>query len=154
MIAQVFVDTNIFVYRHDESDPSKQACAEEWIVFLARSRTGRLSFQVLQEFYVTLTRKERLAFDPTEVREIVRDLIAWRPVATDARILERAWVLQDQHAVSWWDALIVAAAQSCGCSILLTEDLQHGHDFGGVRVINPFRTRSETPARIMEAQTC
>lgn len=152
MIAQVFVDTNVFVYRHDGSDPPKQACAEEWIAFLARSRTGRLSFQVLRELYATLTRK-RLAFDPLEAREIVRELMAWRPVAADIRILERAWLLQDRHAVSWWDALIVAAAQSCGCAILLTEDLQHGHDFGGIRVINPFRTKSETPARIMEAQS-
>ena len=154
MIAQVFVDTNIFVYRHDESDLTKQACAAEWIAFLARSRTGRLSFQVLQELYVTLTRKGRLAFNPPEVREIVRDLTAWRPVATDTRVLERAWLLQDRHSISWWDALIVAAAQSCECSILLTEDLQHGHDFGGLRVINPFRTRSETPARIMETHGC
>ena len=85
MIAQVFVDTNIFVYRHDESDLTKQACAEEWIAFLVRSRTGRLSFQVLQELYVTLTRKGRLAFDPPEVGEIVRHL--WRAAGgTDTRI--------------------------------------------------------------------
>ncbi|WP_419167945.1 PIN domain-containing protein [Candidatus Palauibacter sp.] len=151
MTAQVFVDTNVFVYRHDTSDPAKQACAEEWITFLARSRTGRLSYQVLHELYVTLARKGRLAFDAPEVRDIVRDLMVWRPVAPDLQVLERAWFLEDRHAVSWWDALIVAAAQACGCTILLTEDMQHGHDFGGVRVVNPFRTRSETPARIMES---
>lgn len=80
--------------------------------------------------------------------------MVWRPVPEDLPLLERAWFIQDHHAVSWWDALIVAAAQSSGCTILLTEDLQHGHDFGGVRVINPFRTKSEAPARIMEAENC
>ena len=62
-------------------------------------------------------------------------------MAIDLRILERAWHIQDGHSVSWWDAVIVAAAQFQGCSILLTEDLQHGHAFGEVRVVDPFRSR-------------
>ena len=148
MSALVFVDTNVFVYRHDRSDPAKQARADEWIAHLARSRSGRLSYQVLQELYVTLTGKARIGFDPSEAREIVRDLIVWQPVGIDLRILERAWHLQDGHSVSWWDAVIVAAAQSLGCSILLTEDLQHGHAFGEVRVVNPFRSRERTPGEI------
>ena len=115
MTALVFVDTNVFVYRHDRSDPAKQARAGEWIAHLARARTGRLSFQVLQELYVTLTGKARIGFDPSEAREIVRDLIVWQPVAIDLKILERAWHVQDGHSVSWWDAVIVAAAQSLGC---------------------------------------
>ena len=144
----VFVDTNIFVYRHDRSDPARQACAEEWIAHLARSRTGRLSFQVLQELYVTLTVKARIGFDPLEAREIVRDLAVWQPVAIDLGILERAWHVQDGHSVSWWDAVIVAAAQSLGCSILLTEDLQHGHVFGDVRVVDPFRSMGRAPGEV------
>ena len=150
MTALVFVDTNILVYRHDRSDPAKQARAEEWIAHLARSRTGRLSFQVLQELYVTLTGKARIGFDPAEAREIVRELAVWQPVAIDLRILERAWHIRDGHSVSWWDAVIVAAAQSLGCSILLTEDLQHGHAFGEVRVVDPFRSIG-TPGEIVAA---
>ncbi|MXW19058.1 MAG: PIN domain-containing protein [Gemmatimonadetes bacterium] len=150
MTALVFVDTNVFVYRHDRSDPAKQARAEEWIAHLARSRTGRLSFQVLQELYVTLTGKTRSGFDPLEVREIVRDLGVWQPAAIDLKILERAWHIQDGHSVSWWDSVIVAAAQSLGCSILLTEDLGHGHAFGEVRVVNPFRSIG-TPGEIVAA---
>ncbi|MCY4571480.1 MAG: PIN domain-containing protein [Gemmatimonadetes bacterium] len=149
MSALVFVDTNVFVYRHDRSDPAKQARADEWIAHLARSRGGRLSYQVLQELYVTLTGKARIGFDPSEAREIVRDLIVWQPVGIDLRILERAWHVQDGHSVSWWDAVIVAAAQSLGCSILLTEDLQHGHAFGEVRVVNPFRSRERTPGEVV-----
>lgn len=148
MSALVFVDTNVFVYRHDRSDPAKQARAEEWITHLARSRTGRLSFQVLQELYVTLTGKARIGVAPSEAREIVQDLAVWQPVEINLRILERGWHIQDAHSVSWWDAVIVAAAQSLGCSILLTEDLQHGHAFGDVRVIDPFRSRELAPGEI------
>lgn len=104
MTALAFVDTNIFVYRHDRGDPARQACADEWIAHLARSRTGRLSCEVLQELYVTLTAKARFGFDPAEAREIVRELAVWQPVAIDLKILERAWHIQDGHSVSWWDA--------------------------------------------------
>ena len=151
MTALVFVDTNVFVYRHDRGDPAKQARAEEWIAHLARSRTGRLSFQVLQELYVTLTGKARIGFDPSEARGIVRDLAVWQPVAIDLGILERAWHIQDGHSVSWWDSVIVAAAQSLGCSILLTEDLQDGHAFEEVRVVNPFRAMGRAPGEIVAA---
>ena len=149
MSALVFVDTSVFVYRHDRSDPAKQARADEWIAHLARTRSGRLSYQVLQELYVTLTGKARIGFDPSEAREIVRDLTVWQPAVIHLRILERAWNVQAGHSVSWWDAVIVAAAQSLGCSILLTEDLQHGHAFGEVRVVNPFRSRERTPGEIV-----
>lgn len=152
MAGLVFVDTNVLVYRHDRSDPDKQARADEWIAHLIRSRTGRLSFQVLQELYVTLTGKKRIGFDPSEAREIVRDLTVWQPLVIDFRILERAWYVQDGHSVSWWDAVIVATAQSLGCSVLLTEDLQHGHEFDRVRVVNPFVSMSRTPAEVLDAR--
>lgn len=152
MAGLVFVDTNVLVYRHDRSDADKQARADEWLAHLIRSRTGRLSFQVLQELYVTLTGKKRIGFDPSEAREIVRDLTVWQPLVIDFRILERAWYVQDGHSVSWWDAVIVATAQSLGCSVLLTEDLQHGHEFDRVRVVNPFVSMSRTPAEVLDAR--
>ena len=150
MIGPVFVDTNVFVYRHDSSNPSKQARAEQWIRLLVRGRSGRLSFQVLQELYATLTRDRRLHFDRSEAREIVEALAVWQPAAIDLATMRRAWLLQDRFAVSWWDALIVAAAQSCECEVLLTEDLQHGQQFGAVRVVNPFASPERTPAEILE----
>ena len=67
-------------------------------------------------------------------------------------ILERAWHVQDGHSVSWWDAVIVAAAQSLACSVLLTEDLHHGHEFDKVRVVNPFISMSRAPVEILDAR--
>ena len=151
MTGPVFVDTNVFVYRHDSSDPSKQACAEQWIRRLAHSRSGRLSFQVLQELYVTLTHEQRLNFDRSQAHEIVKVLATWQPVAADLAMLKRAWVLQDRFPLSWWDALIIAAAQTCECKVLLTEDLQHGQEFGAVRVVNPFDSPDRTPEEILAA---
>ena len=151
MTGPVFVDTNVFVYRHDSSDPSKQACAEQWIRLLAHSRSGRLSFQVLQELYVTLTHERRLNFGRSQAQEIVKVLATWQPVAADLAMLKRAWVLQDRFPLSWWDALIIAAAQTCECKVLLTEDLQHGQEFGAVRVVNPFDSPDRTPEEILAA---
>lgn len=149
MTAPVFVDTNILVYRQDSSDRVKQSRANDWIAYLARRRAARISFQVLQELYATLTRKLKPAFDAEEARGIVRDLAVWRPVAVDLTILERGWLLQERYSLSWWDALIVAAAQSCACSALLTEDLQHGQILGQVRVINPFASAERSPQDVL-----
>ena len=149
MTAPVFVDTNVLVYRHDASNPAKQVRADDWLRVLVHERSGRLSFQVLQELYATLTRKLRPGIDAREAQEIVRDLTAWQPLAIDLAIIERAWRLQESYLLSWWDALIVAAAQSGDCRVLLTEDLQHGQVFGPVRVVDPFVLPNRTPAEIL-----
>ena len=152
MTGPVFVDTNVLVYRSDASDPVKQARAEKWYAFLWRSRAGRLSFQVLLELYSTLTRKLRPGVDAREAREIVRELTAWKPIQVGPAIVERAWFLEERHALSWWDAMIVAAAQVCECSVLLTEDLQHGQVFDAVRVVNPFVAPDRTPSEVLAAE--
>ena len=149
MTAPVFVDTNVLVYREGGSEPDKQSRANDWIVHLVRRRAARISFQVLQELYATLTQKLMPAFEIGEARGIVRDLAVWHPATIDLAILERAWQLQERHFLSWWDALIVAAAQSCECSALLTEDLQHGQVFGRVRVIDPFASPERTPDEVL-----
>lgn len=151
MTAPVFVDTNVLVYWHDSSDPVKQSRADEWIRFLARNRSARISFQVLQELYATLTRKLKPDFDAGEAQEIVRDLAVWEPVAVDLAILERSWLLQQRYALSWWDALIVGAAQSCQCAAVLTEDLQHGQLLGEIRIIDPFTIPERTPEEALES---
>ena len=151
MTGPVFVDTNVFVYLHDDSEPQKKTRADEWISLLVRDRSGRVSFQVLQELYSTLTSKRRLKVDVAEARLIVRELAVWQPVAADLAMLERAWVLQDRFPLSWWDALIIAAVQTCECKVLLTEDLQHGQEFGAVRVVNPFDSPDRTPEEILAA---
>jgi predicted nucleic acid-binding protein len=143
MSVKVFVDTNVLVYARDASEPEKQAQAAEWMAALWTRRAGRLSYQVLQEFYVTVTAKLLPGLDKEMARRDVRALWAWEPMAADARVLEGAWLLQDRHRLSWWDALIVAAAQMSGCRYLLSEDFQEGLDFGDPRVINPFCQRPD-----------
>ena len=151
MIGPVFVDTNVIVYRFDTTDPRKQSRAVDWFTFLWNRRSGRVSFQVLQETYGVLTRKRKPAMTAADAQRIVRGLGAWQPVTMDLRILERAWLLQERHLLSWWDALIVAAAQTCGCKVLLTEDLQHGYEFDEVRVIDPFASPDRTPEEVLES---
>ena len=141
VVAQpTFVDTNVFLYHWDASDPSKQRAAGEWIRVLADGRHGRVSFQVLAEFYVNATQKLRKPLDRGLARDYVRDLFAWMPVRIDGGLLDAAWLVQERFQLSWWDALVVAAAYASGCRTLLSEDFQAGQDFDGLRVVNPFAT--------------
>lgn len=142
MNAPVFVDTNVFIYALDDADRKKQAAAREWRAELWKRRQGRISFQVLQEFYVKVTRKWPKVRQDAQAE--VRDLMAWRPVSVDGLILEQAWRIQERYQLSFWDALIVAAAKSISCGHLLTEDLQSGPDFDGLLVVNPFRHDPES----------
>jgi predicted nucleic acid-binding protein len=139
MTGRAFVDTNLLVYARDSSERDKQPKALEWITHLWRSRSGTLSIQVLLEFYVTVTRKLKPGMDRRMAREDVRSFVSWRPMPITPAVVEAAWLLEDRFELAWWDALIVSAAQSCGCRYLLTEDLQDGCGFGEVEVVNPFR---------------
>lgn len=136
MTALVFVDTNVLIYAVDYSDPKKQYAARLWRDALWKSRLGRISFQVLQEFYVQAVQRMPSARD--RARAEVKDLLAWRPIPVTADIVEGAWKIEDRYRLSFWDALIVAAAKSSGCEYLLTEDLQHGQMLEGIEVVNPF----------------
>ncbi len=149
MTGPVFVDTNVLVYERDSSEPRKQPRANAWVRYLWETRTGRLSYQVLQELYVTVVNKLDPGLPASEARRLVRDLVNWRPVQIDLRVLEGAWQAHDRYALSWWDALIVAAAQATDCRVLLTEDLQHGQRFDRVEVVNPFESPSESPEEIL-----
>jgi predicted nucleic acid-binding protein len=136
MTALVFVDTNVLLYALDRTNLKKQQAAREWREELWRSRRGRISFQVLQEFYAKVAQKWPEGRD--EARAEVRDLLAWLPMTVDAAILERGWKIQDRYRLSFWDSLVVAAAKSAGCRYLLTEDLQTNQELDGVMVVNPF----------------
>src|SRR5260370_3768122 len=136
MTAPVFVDTNIFIYAVDLADPKKQQAAQSWLADLWANGNGRISFQVLQEFYSKVSQKGPAACE--EARSEVRDLLAWDPVPASAETLDRSWRIQDRYHLSFWDSLIVAAAKSASCRFLLTEDLQSGQDFDCLLVVNPF----------------
>jgi predicted nucleic acid-binding protein len=142
-----FVDTNVLVYARDARDPRKQARALQVLESLWQSRLGRLSFQVLQEYYVTVTRKLSPGLTPEEAREDVRDLLAWNPVPVTAAVLEQAWDVEARFALTWWDGLIVASALTAGCATLLSEDFQDGLRIGGLQVRNPFAPDFD-PARL------
>jgi predicted nucleic acid-binding protein len=134
-----FVDTNLLVYGRDSSEPEKQRAAENWLRFLWTARAGRVSTQVLSEYYVVVTQKLKPGLEGDLARADVRSLMAWDPVSPDQPVIEAAWTIQDRFGLAWWDALVVAAAQTLGCTYLLTEDLTHGQMLDGVQVMDPFR---------------
>jgi predicted nucleic acid-binding protein len=140
MTALVFVDTNVLVYARDTTQEAKQERARDWLATLWRTRNGRLSAQVLSEYYYVVTRKlPRKLPEPAAWSDVVL-YSQWSPRAVDVALLDAARDVVGNHRVSWWDALILAAARSQGCALLLSEDLQDGAVFGGVTVCNPFRT--------------
>lgn len=139
----VFVDTNVLVYLRDATEPEKQSRAALWMAHLWESGRGRVSLQVLQEYYVTVTGKLDPGLPPHEAREDVTALRAWNPFPPHAALMEEAWTIEDRYGLSFWDALIVASARRAGCSTLLTEDLQDGQDLGGTVVRSPFTSEPE-----------
>ncbi len=141
MTGAAFVDTNVLVYRRDRSEPKKQPRAQEWLEFLWEQGSGRVSMQVLSEFYVTVTRKLKPGLDEESARADVRSLFAWRPLPTDRLAVETAWRICDRYRLSFWDGLIAACAVLAGCRYLLTEDFEDGQEIEGVRVVDPFRHR-------------
>jgi predicted nucleic acid-binding protein len=141
MTEPIFVDSNVFLYALDGAHPSKQQAAQKWRAALWKSRMGRISFQVLNEFYVNAVRLRPDISD--DARQEVRDLLTWRPVVTDAALLELGWTLQDRYRLAYWDSLIVAASKTASCGFLLTENLQAGQTLDGVKVINPFLTKPD-----------
>jgi len=145
MNGKVFVDTNILLYARDSGQPDKQSISHAWMEHLWRGRQGRLSFQVLQEFYVNATQKLKPGLPIALARQDERSLLAWRPVKNDAALIEAAWMLADRYGFSWWDAQIVAAARRADCRILLTEDMQHRLEVDGLVLINPFAADAPVP---------
>ena len=138
MTAPCFVDTNVLVYARDAAEAVKGPRARAWLEHLWRTRGGRLSYQVLGEYYVTVTQKLDPGLTADEARADVRNLAAWRPVVIDEPVVEDAWALQDRHSLSLWDALILAAAGAARCGRVLSEDLTDGERYGTVTVVNPF----------------
>ncbi len=137
-----FVDTNVLLYASDAGDPAKQRAARLWLDLLWENGAGRLSWQVLHEFYVNAVRKVKTS--TREARAIVEAFAAWRPVETTIPIIKRAWHWTDEAKLPYWDALIVAAAERAECSWLLTEDFQEGRKLGPLTVVNPFHAQPET----------
>jgi predicted nucleic acid-binding protein len=138
MSDKAFVDTNIFVYARDKGAGDKHGKAEELVSKLWETRGGRISVQVLNEYFVTVTQKLKPGLPPDDAWAEMVLLRSWEPVPMDWKLIERGRSIFKQHKLSWWDALIVAAAQSAACNILYSEDLADKQIIDGVRIVNPF----------------
>jgi len=137
MPARSFFDTNVLIYADDQAVPAKQQRALDLVAEHRRAKTGVVSLQVLQEYFVTVTRK--LQVDVRTARRKI-ELLAEFDVATpEVEDILAAIDLHRLHGFSFWDALILRAAKQAGCSVLFTEDMQPAREIDGVRIVNPFQ---------------
>jgi predicted nucleic acid-binding protein len=135
-----FVDTNILLYAVDHTEAAKQAQAEVLLARLWQTRSGCLSVQVLQEFFVNATRKLSVPLDIPTARQVVADYGLWVVHTPTSASVLAAIDLQEAHRLSFWDALVVTSALDLDAAVLWTEDLNAGQRFGGLEVRSPFET--------------
>jgi len=132
------------VYARDSSETEKQAGAEQWLAKLWAHELGRLSAQVMNEYYVTVTRKLKPGLSKEQARADLRALTVWQPLEISTTLIESAWDIQDQYGYSWWDTLVISSALFLSCTYLLSEDLQHDQQIGNLTIINPFLVDADT----------
>jgi predicted nucleic acid-binding protein len=135
---RAFVDTNVLLYAFDASEAVKQPIAGATLDQLWASHSGAISTQTLQEFYSAATRKLNPPLSRAEAREIIDLYTAWPVVLLEPALILAATRLEEEHLLSFWDALVVEAARIAGAELLLTEDMQHGRIIEGIRIENPF----------------
>jgi predicted nucleic acid-binding protein len=133
----VFVDTNVILYWLASHDSAKNKRAAEWMDLLWSSGAGRISWQVLHECYTNATQK--LKVPTARARAVIELLSEWQMPEMGLEIVNRAWHWNDSAQTSYWDGLIVGAAEQCACRWLLSEDFQDGQKYGKVTIVNPFR---------------
>ena len=136
---KIFVDTNVLVYSHDVDAERKHQIAQNILLELWKNRNGVLSVQVLQEFYVTMTRKVLHPIPPNRVRNIIRDYFSWHIEINDFNSILIASRIGEDYKISFWDALIVAAALKAKADKILTEDLNAWQIIEGMPIENPFK---------------
>ena len=137
MASRTFFDTNVLVYLFDADSPVKKSRARDALRRAHEAGVVVISTQVLQEFFVTVTRKLERPLPAGDAEAALRTLMELSVVQIDPELILAAAVSSRRHRISFWDALILAAASAAGCGEVLSEDLQHGQRFGGVRVTNP-----------------
>lgn len=137
-MSAMFVDTNVLLYCFDDRDTAKRDRARTWITACWTHHCGRISSQVLNEFYSIARRKFPTAISAGDARAEVRRYQNWRPWPVDHPTVETAWAIESRYGINYWDALIVASAQQQGCTHVITEDLQHEQTFDSVQILNPF----------------
>jgi len=137
MSGKTFIDTNVLIYAHDNDAPAKNETAKGVLRELWRERTGVLSMQVLQEFYVNVTRKIASPLSKDAALSVVNSYVPWCTETTPAEIAA-AFRIEDEAGIGFWDALIVSSAVKSGAERILSEDLNAGQRISGILVENPF----------------
>lgn len=135
-----FVDTNVLLYAHTKSDDPEQVAKAERARQILKSRDLALSVQVLQEFYVQATResrRDRLRHD--QAVRLVQSFRRFPVQELTVELVQAAFATRERFRISYWDASILEAARCLECDTVLSEDLNHGQDYGGVLVVDPFR---------------
>ena len=139
MSGKAFLDTNIFIYANDRHEPGKQAIALRLIREVTLSGNGAISYQVVQEFFNVVLTKTPQKMGYEEARQFLTAVfVPILSVPSSVALVSDAMAIHERYRLSWYDSLIVAAAQRAGCDRLYSEDLQHGQVFGKLRVENPF----------------
>ena len=142
MSDRTFVDTNVLIYAHDVDANAKHEAAKSALRELWSERSGVLSMQVLQEFYVNVTRKIRRPIPKESARLVVSSYAIWCVDTTPAE-LSTAFRIEDESRMGFWDALIIASALKSGATRILSEDLNAGQMIAGMRIENPFATPAD-----------
>jgi predicted nucleic acid-binding protein len=137
MARKFFVDTNILVYAHDPLAGAKHDRARELMEQLWLAGEGAVSTQVLQELVVSLRRKVADPYTAEEMRALLMDLLGWHVVVNTPQSVLRALEIEERYRISFWDAMILQAAELAGAEVVYSEDLSAGQRYGDVRVVNP-----------------
>jgi predicted nucleic acid-binding protein len=138
MSGRSFVDSNILIYTHDLSAGTKHEEAVKLLKGLWEEKRAVLSTQVLQEFCVNVRRKSRNPVSWEELRSALQDYVGWETVVNTSGSILRALEIERRYQISFWDAMIVQAAESANCEVLYSEDFSHGQEYCGVLAVNPF----------------
>jgi len=139
---EIFIDTNILFYGVNISNPDKYSKAGALLQLLwQKPKLPDISTQVLQEFYVTLIKNK---VETEEAQKIVKDYYVWNVISVGTKLIDQAFFLQKRYILSFWDSLVLAAAEQANCSYVLTEDLNHGQKYGKLIAINPFHSSYDT----------
>ncbi|MDO9131137.1 MAG: PIN domain-containing protein [Anaerolineales bacterium] len=134
-----FVDSNILVYAYDLAQGEKREKAKARLLSLWESGFGCVSIQVLQEFFVNVTRKSEFPLSSEQAAQVIHDFSDWKVHRPGIKDVIAAIDLHQRYRISFWDAMILQSARQSGCSILWSEDLSEGEDHAGVKVVNPFK---------------
>lgn len=134
-----FVDSNILVYAYDLAQGEKREKAKARLLSLWESGFGCVSIQVLQEFFVSVTRKSEFPLSSEQAAQVIHDFSDWKVHRPGIKDVIAAIDLHERYRISFWDAMILQSARQSGCSILWSEDFSEGEDYAGVKVFNPFK---------------